>query len=280
MAGAPAQPVSFDQDYGAAIANLRDTTKWIIAAVATTGAGVLVGSPLTKVGALPIDSRLYLAAAGALVGFCVLGVLYALAIRVLAIEELSIGGLATEEAGSHAGRARRLAKAVASQMPEGCATFAEVMARRAALATAAAGGDVPARAALDAFDAQEIQLRAPLAFQQKHLRFDDLSRGILILGPVLVVAICLFAWAATPPEGVLPLSSKAAIVHVVAPDTQGTLKGLEADRTCFAAAAPGKLDVPVVVVADYAGYSDVIALPNPPCAPKRVLMKDGRLVFR
>jgi hypothetical protein len=279
VAGAPAQPVSFDQDYGAAIANLRDTTKWIVAAVATTGAGVLVGSPLTKVGALPFGLRLSLAAAGAFVGFCVLGILYALAVRVLAIEEFSIASLATMERGPGGARARRMATAVAALMPSGCPTFESVMAKRAALAEAAQGGDGAARAQLDAFDALEVRLRAPLAFQQKRLRFDDLSRGLLALGPVLVASICLFAWAATAPDAPAALSSKPTLIHIAAADTPETRSGLGAEDGCYAMAR-STIDVPAVIVADSPGYSDLIALPKAPCAPKRFLLKDGRLIFR
>jgi hypothetical protein len=279
MAGAPGQPASFDQDYGAAVANLRDITKWLIAAVAGTGAGVLVGTPLTKVGALPFDWRLALAAAGAFIGFCVLGVLYVLAVRVLTTDEFTIASLAKDEVGPKPEPAERLAKALAPVMPPGCVTFQAIMTRRAALAAAATGGDTAARAALDAFDAQEVQLRGPLAFQYKRLRFDDLSRGLLFLGPVLVASICLFAWATTEPDAPAPLSSKPSLLHIPTADTPETRSALGAEAGCYATAG-GKIDVPAVLVADYPGYSDVIALPQAPCAPKRVLLKDGRLIFR
>jgi hypothetical protein len=279
VAGAPGQPVSFDQDYGAAVANLRDTTKWLIAAVATTGAGVLVGSPLTKVGALPIGPRLEMAAGGAFVGFCVLGLLYALAVRVLATDEFTIASLAQSEQGPKGGDARRLATAMAALMPNGCATFAAIMAKRADLAKKAAGGGVAARADLDDFDAAEVQLRAPLSFQHKRLRFDDLSRGLLFLGPVLVASICLFAWAATAPDAPAALSTKPTLIHIPAPDTPETRSGLGAEAGCYVTTG-GKIDVPAVVVADYGGYSDVIALPGAPCAPKRFVLKGARLIFR
>ena len=279
MAGDAEKPAAFDQDYGAAVANLRDTTKWIIAAVATTGAGVLVGSQLTKVGALPVGPRLYLAAAGAAVGFCVLGLIYALAVKVISTEEFTIADLAKLERGGSR-RARRLLSRVENSMPDGCFTFSGLVADRAALAERADKGDAAALEKVNALDAQIEQLRAPLSFEQKRLRFDDLTRGLTFLAPLLVISVCLFSWAATAPESVSPLSSKPSIIHVASPDGPSTLKGLEADRACFAPAGPGKLDVPVVVVAEFAGYSDVIALPNAPCLPKRVLLKDGRLVFR
>jgi hypothetical protein len=279
MAGAPGQPVSLDEDYGAAVANLRDTTKWLIAAVAGTGAGVLVGSPLTKVGALPFDWRLALAGVGAFVGFCVLGVLYALAVRILTTDEFTIASLATDEGGAKRESVRRLASALAAVMPNGCATFGAIVARRAALAAAATAGGAAERAALDDFDAEVIQLRGSLAFQCKRLRFDDLSRGLLFLGPVLVASICLFAWAATPPDAPTALSSKPTLIHIAAADTPDNRAGLGVEVGCYVT-VKGKIDVPAVMVADYPGYADLIALPQAPCAPKRVLLKDGRLIFR
>jgi hypothetical protein len=164
-------------------------------------------------------------------------------------------------------------------MPADCVTFQAIMTRRADLAAAAIGGDVAARAALDAFDAQEVQLRGPLSFQYKRLRFDDLSRGLLFLSPVLVASICVFAWATTPPDAPAALSSKPTLIHIAAPDTPEIRSALGAEAGCYVT-VNGKVDVPAVLVADYAGYSDLIALPGAPCAPKRFLLKDGRLIFR
>jgi hypothetical protein len=273
MATAP--PPSFERDFGAAVANLRDTAKWIVGAVATTAAGVLIGAPLAKFGALPPDT-LAVAVGAVVCGIMLLGVLYTLAVAVIAVEALDIAGLGATQ-GIARFRALRLQHQLRDLMPAGYPTFHQ-LARRTAELDQAADTDVAAKQELKALNDQIDVLAPQLSFQNKLMQFKDLQKGLLICTPLLVICICVLSYEANRPAHE-PLSEKPVSHLIETADDLDTRAALGYQPGCYAAAA-GKLAVPVVFVADYQDYADVISLPKAPCLARRLQLKGNRLVSK
>jgi len=267
-------PPSFERDFGAATTNLRDTAKWIVGTVATTATGVLVGGSLAKLGAL-VDQRLVLAVASLLVGLTVLAVVYWFAIKVIAVEPVKIPALIAQiKAGDR--RARKVELAMADKLPEGCRTFADLAAFGDVL-FAAGTPDADTLERRDRFTAEVHALTPELAFWNKQVRFGELEWALAICTPVLALCIIGLSWAANPPPDPAPISKAPAARRVEIPDDPTNEAALAYKPGCYAIAA-GRIAVVTVVVAEYPGYSDVMAFPRPPCPIKRLVLQNDHLV--
>src|SRR5260370_40527129 len=82
--------------FAAARANLRDTVKWLIAALAALAAAILAGSPLTSFGTLGPGPRLYIAIAAGSIGMILVFAAIYIAFRLLVWRPFFLSDLAAD----------------------------------------------------------------------------------------------------------------------------------------------------------------------------------------
>jgi len=208
MADAPADPFS------TAKTNLRDTVKWLAAALAGVAAAALGSSPLTALGSLPAsDQRLHLALAA--LGIAVVCFVCGIAI----VLNLLIGDIFfLEDVRADGNLCRFVDDRHHDLLPPDYPTLIGILDRRAALAqTMFANRNTAAGAAYQAAQ-EEFDALAPILGKVSSLLYLEKFRqsvrcarwSLLVCALGGGAALSLFAWAANPPKPPAPAAAVAA----------------------------------------------------------------------
>jgi hypothetical protein len=266
-------------DFAAASANLRETAKWLVGGVVATSVGVLAGSPLTKLGSLEWAPRLCLALGGAVVTLVLLGVLMWIGLTVIATEAINLRRLATLK-GWEGRRVQRVAKQFTDRWPGKARGIADVLAKSDALYKAADGKREtdPEWVALAGFQSDLDLLMAEVAFEYKRDRLGELRATLFVLGPVIVLAVAVYAWAANPPDDPKPLSSQPRLTGLTLDAAEALTQSSSLSVACYPSAEPGRIRLSLVVTAEYPGRTELITLPAVAgCAPVRLVEQNSRV---
>ena len=202
MADAPADP------FATAKTNLRDTVKWLAAALAGVAAAALGASPLTALGSLPAsDWRLHLALAA--LGLAVICFICGIAV----VLNLLIGDIFfLEDVRADGNLCRFVDRRHRDLLPPDHPSLIGLLDMRAGLAQTmfahrnAAAGDAY-RAAQEEFDALAPVLGtvSSLLYLEKFRQNVRCARWWLLLCALGgAVALSVFAWAANPPRPTPP----------------------------------------------------------------------------
>jgi hypothetical protein len=289
MADAPANPLA------AATASFGDTAKWIVGGVTASIGGVMVGAPLTHLGDLEGD-RLRLAVAGSAVALVALAAILLIALGVISAKLFTVRQLST--ARLWAGwRVRRIETELRGRIPAKCTTLGALVTSldaadatsKAAKATVAATTEAVARAAAERAERttaeafrklkdDEAAFEPQLAFEYKRQRFNELIWAMAALVPVAAIAIGVYAWAATPSA---PTATSTSPRTADIPADAATIAALtpKVDAGCFMATPGGGATLKAVILAEYPGWSDLVAAPGPACHPVRLRQQNGRLLL-
>ncbi len=185
---------------------IRDAAKWLVAGAAAVGAALIAGSQLSSIGRLEAGwpttvatARLWVAAAGVLIGLAGVAYVFRLAVGVLLPVLVLISDLADNW--DRPAPALRPVVQFFHRHPkflQGAATPAELIGYRAELIERLAKQeDVSARiAGID----QRIQAVEDMANHQAlKARFERALRRLLAAAALIAIGIVGFAWAANPP---------------------------------------------------------------------------------
>jgi len=187
--------------FAAARANLRDTVKWLIAALAALAAAILAGSPLTSFGTLGPGWRLYMAIAAGSIGMMLVFAAIYIAFRLLVWRPFFLSDLAADRDLSSF-----IDEHAADLLPPEIPHFAEFLEQRAkaraVLQKTAGESDSADRlsAAQTVADSELVVERLLGLAYFEHLRRKLIRSGGILFALALcaVVALGAFAWAANP----------------------------------------------------------------------------------
>ncbi len=207
--------------FATAKANLRDTVKWLAAALAGTAAAAVGSSPLTGLGSLKLlSSRFDLGAIS--LAIALLALLGAIAI----ILELLVGEIFSLEASSTEEWVQKFVDQRKNDLlPPGFASLSELIAERRRQAQILSDyrdnqADPAYRAAQDAYK----RLQPPLGNITSLLLLEQLRRRVrhariplALLSIIGAAALILYSWAANPPKPAEEHPSANAHVSQTAP---------------------------------------------------------------
>jgi len=268
---------SEEEIFRGAVANLRDTAKWLVGGVVTTAVAVLIGSPLTNLGALDLGWRLFAAIIGAFVAYMLLGYLLWNALRVVVAGSITMAELADAEAagGSEAAVAKRVAERVKARMPCRLTTFRGILARNRELRDAADTSD-EADAAYEAFADALSALKAQIGFEHKLARFDGLRLRLFVLMPFVIAGVGVFAWAANPPPETRVLSDRPQRTSFLLSPDEALALAPAIMPACYRPTLSGGLAGEAIVLYQLEGRTEIVTLPPGNCQPVRLTRQDGR----
>jgi hypothetical protein len=132
-----AQPASTLDQVRAGTATFRDTAKWIVGGVTAALAGVLVGTPLTRLGELEPGARLVAAIAAAALALIFLTAVALAGVGVITAQVITVNQLAGQTGPLEKNRVQRMQKALAPQFPLEVTTFVDLSNRLKAIEAAA-----------------------------------------------------------------------------------------------------------------------------------------------
>jgi hypothetical protein len=202
-------PETRQSPLAAANQGIRDTAKWLIASAAAVGAVLIAGSQLSSIGRLEAGwptsaatARLWVAAAGALLGLAAVVYAIATAVRVLLPVQVLISDLAENWAQPTPGLApvvgffRRRPKFL-----QGFATPAELIDRRDALVAALGEPDADPRLPdrIQALDRRIEAVEDVANHEALKAAFERCLRRLLVAAVLATAGIIAYAWAANPP---------------------------------------------------------------------------------
>jgi outer membrane protein OmpA-like peptidoglycan-associated protein len=200
-AEASEKPAPATDPYASAKANIRDTVKWLIAALAGVGAAVMGSSPLTGLGSLEWGGRLLLAASGGFTGMaCVLGCI-SIAMELLRSEAFFITDLGGTDPRN--AELRCLVDAHAHDiLLSNTNSIKEFLAYRQDVIKdlQAKPSDADAQARWKALQAESPRITSHIHFLLLTLRLRHASRKLLLCACGAVIALGTFAWASNPPK--------------------------------------------------------------------------------
>ena len=203
-AAAPADP------HGAARANIRETLKWLITSFAAIVAVIVGTSPLTGLGSMTPDWRLYLAAGSGLFGLVMIGIIVARALSILVSEAFFLSAL-----GEDARLAASIEKRAIELLPPPYAAVADYATARTEqlqiFRGAKAGDKVKAEQFLRDNDPYDRDLISFAYFEKLRLELDRLIPVLMVLALLATVSFVVFAWAANPPKPDGKWGSRAAV---------------------------------------------------------------------
>jgi hypothetical protein len=183
---------------------LRETTKWLVAGVAATAAGVFAGSSLTNLGSLdPLENtlRLGLAILGAAIGFTGLAIIVVFAISVLTVEAVNLDMIAQADIDPNGDRElKALAGSIAKTFKRSFPITAVSVAELATKIDALPKSD-PLFAKVRTFRAAAIPYAS---FLRVRTRFVRLGKALIPATFLAAAGFGLFAWAANPPAPAPP----------------------------------------------------------------------------
>jgi hypothetical protein len=261
-------PDAPENQYLAGIANLRETTKWLVGGILTAAVGVLAGGPLTGLGALDIGPRLIAALAAAATALLILGYLLWKALGLVAADTISVADLADAMKGPNAAATHRVQTRLAGELPYGCNTFDELVAKSKEItADRSDGSDARYKALQKEIDA----LNPRLGFEYRREHFLRLRDSLFRFMPIAIVAVGIFAWAANPPPRRI-LSEKPTPTTISLTRQQAAALELEPGCLPTTDSAPLRFDAIVLEVAE--GRTEFITLPTPRCPPIRLTRQD------
>jgi len=190
---------SLTADVAAASTTLRDTTKWMVAGVVATAAGVFAGSSLTHLGSLdPFEDtgRLLLAAGGAALGFAGLAYLMSRALPVLTVDTITLRMLASEP--RFAATATVLNSRYGGQFPEGVDDLASLSAK--VDQAFEQRRDPESISFLQEVERMRPDMLAEARFLYLRDRFDRMVSALWRAIPLAILGFGIFSWAANPGE--------------------------------------------------------------------------------
>jgi hypothetical protein len=272
-----AQPASTLDQLRAGTATFRDTAKWIVGGVTAALAGVLVGTPLTRLGELEPGARLVTAIAAAASALIFLTAVALAGMGVITAQVITVNQLAGQTGPLEKNRVRRMQKALAPQFPFKLTTFVELSDQLKQIETAAKGAAATpeSKSALADAKVRMATFSELVAFEYKRQRFREMVGVMLVAVPLAAVSIGTFAWAATPRTAPAPVSQEPRYTQIATDPL--TAAELKLDAGCLVSAPSGGLMLRTVVVAEYAGWSDLVVLPAANCRPVRLRQQNGRL---
>lgn len=264
--------------YGDAIANLRETTKWIVSSLAGTAGLLLGGSVLTGLGSLEVhDNRFCVAMTGIAVFLLFAAIIFALAVNVLVSRTMVLPELATEP-GYLPHRTeidRWLHNLYPPAHPSLMAINTELTTAQKARATAIAVHDDAAQTAAET----RITAISPIVLQalllgglyDVRVRFVRLCWSLLLVVPMAAGALA-YLWAINPgKDSAKDLSP--AFVAALSPAEKESLVGAGVEQKCLPTNVLWLKERP-------AGILDGMTLPPAGCQPARVLrLEKDRLVL-
>lgn len=197
-------------------ANLRDTIKWLITALAALAAAVLGSSPLTAFGTLAPGWRLYLAVGSGFIGLMLLLAAIYIAFRLLVWKPFFVAEIAADQKlsqfiGQHA------ADLLPAEIPKLDEFLRARDEARATLQATATDAKNPLRAKAAEF----IKLSDPYVEQLislayfERLRTDLIAKSRILFGLIIcaVIALGTFAWAANPTGKTVETEHRSSIGH-------------------------------------------------------------------
>jgi hypothetical protein len=222
-----------DQDenkpYVDAIANLRDTAKWIISSSAALGALILGGTSLNGLGALDPGLRLFLAVASSLISIVLVGLIMILAVRVISSTTgISFGDLVTDR--RYCRHRQYIENYVLVSLQPEFQTFAR-------LRNAFDAGRAALPAGADAFLVCQryVMLTLTIAkWLEVGYRFRTMMIGFVASLVPILICVYGFIWAANPPKEIGKDLERPLVEAVAFPDEQlATLKAAGFALNCL-----------------------------------------------
>ena len=229
-----------DQDpnkpYIDAIANLRDTAKWIVSSAAALAVLILGGTSLNSIGSLDPGWRLYLAMGSSLLSVVLAGLIMAMAVRVMtATAGINFDVLRTKC------RYRRHRQYIESFVlgPQSQPEFRTLEAMQDTYRTAEAKyradpGDASLKKAFEVCHQYVMLVVNAGRWRDVTYRFQTMTIVFVVASVVILVLIYAFIWAANPPKDIGNVLDKPLVEKIAFPDTQlGTLESAGLALNCL-----------------------------------------------
>lgn len=253
--------------FTAGVANFRETTKWLVAGTVAVAAGVLAGSPLTGLGSLEFGPRLGMAVGSAGLAFFLLGIILWRALGVVAADTVTASSLA-HATGDEAAVRRRIEARLKDGLPFGCETLAMLELEGQLRADDDSSGS---DARYGEFVAAMAAFNPALGFEYKRDRFIRMRNTTVMLMPVVILSIGVFAWATSPPDEPSALTDTPVIKPLIL-----NREAVALLPECY---GRDRLEVRALVNAEFpGGRTDYVVLPTKAdCPPVRLTRQNGRV---
>ena len=188
-------------------ANIRETMKWMATGFGAVAAAIVGGTPLTGIGALAPDGRLWLAVGSGLFGLVMLGVGILVALSVLVTPPLFLKDIPKD-----AGLLKLINDRVSEFLPPNFADLASFIERRdRALENVRAKNDQAAKSLtfLENAGLWIDRLMSYAYFELLRRRLATATLWLFTVGFLAAVSFAVFAWAANPPKPDKPVAPSA-----------------------------------------------------------------------
>ncbi len=263
MSDAPQNPAT------AGVANLKDTTKWLIGGIIASVVTILGGAQISNLGGMGPGARLYVALIAAAVALFLLGLLLRFALHVITTGRITFNEVIKGQ-GVDARIRAAIERMIAKQLPSPTKTLDGLEAETARLM--AHGTD----AEFAAFKDKLAAIEPDLAFCYKRALFDRFVGWLFGLGPIVVAAVVLYAWAANPKAPAVLAAAPKYGRLVLDTDSAVVVTGAEGDK-CHVPLTPGAA-VRVLVLQEEDGSAQLVTLiADPACPPVRLVQQMGRV---
>jgi hypothetical protein len=263
--------------------DVRGVAKWVLGGVTATAAGVVAGTPLTSLGALDWEPRLWLAIGAAIVGFCALGALMWHALRVITPSSYSLPEIVTRKVIPRC-RLKVIENRVRGSFPDQETTLAQFTDNGTRYAREAhqseAQDPIKQKAAL--YRREMPYILSSVIYENLLILFSGLKFRLLFLTPIIAASFGIFAWAASPREA-KPLKPYVKQITVATDDMAGL-------RNSFSPPECLTQPLDVIVLGEHTtGAQDVVTTPPRVsrsgsdgsvlghCVPVRLRLDAGRL---
>jgi len=263
--------------------DVRGVAKWVVGGVTAAGAGVVAGTPLTSLGALDWEPRLWVAVCGATIGFCALGALMWHALRVITPSSYSLPDIVTRKV-IPPRRLKIIESRIQGSFPGQETTLAKFTENGTQFAREAhqpgASDKIKQRAAR--YRREMPYILSSVIYENLLILFSRLKAKLLFLTPVIAASFGLFAWAASPHEA-KPLKPYLKQITLTADD-------MAALRSSFSPPECLTQPLDVIVLSEHStGAQDVVSTAprltrsgsdgalSGHCLPVRLRLDSGRL---
>ncbi len=268
---------------GTAIANLRETAKWIITVLAGVGAVLTAGVQLSNIGRLSLtDPRLWLAVAAAILTLVLIGLAISRAVGVLTGGHVTLDSLVKDETGPDKGPNQDVVQAkeagfLPAHYNDSVARFRDEYRNAKGELLKAEAGNNEAQKEKWRREVDELgngvmpQLFAGVRYYRVRRRFDEAIRWLLGIGFFAALGIITFAWATNPPEPTSdpsPFRTPVEASVVLTQDGKDSL-GESLGDECV------ESSVRVLVLSASDTTADVVSMPTGGCEVDRFTVVEG-----
>ena len=259
---------------------LRDNAKWILSGTGALVILVVGGTTISRLGALePGQWRFCLAVASGLLGLSLCAIPFYYAVKLLRPEIVSLRGMIDATAGSWKRAVDRAETQLGPQLDGGSVrAFVLEYYRLKRLADKSEDQDEVDKAndKLDGMEDDFALARQDCMTELVRIQFDELIGSIWKPGPVILLSLLVFAWAANPStDPDKPLAKPLVREIQTDADASASLKATGLDSRCYTPLAR------VILLADEPGgrVGGLLVSPKPgvDCAPTRVVIVDERI---